>query len=189
MKTKRQLQSRIQSVDDDWHTSSSRVPIMVRYLALVAALCAPLPAAAQSSRVYTNADLGQKTVTWQKTVTPEEWAGIVARRFIPPPPVPIWGPSVYVLPRTNDAISATPSVFGSSSSADALWSDPVTAYALQHPIEAADGFGHRGARVSRTPRADFQPPVPPTVRVAPRESTPPAPAIVTTAASAGRRVR
>jgi hypothetical protein len=162
---------------------------MIRTLALIAVLCAPLPAVAQTAKVYTNADLGQKTVTWQHSVTPDEWAGIVARQFIPPPQVSPWGPSVYVSPWTSDAIPATPSMFGGSSYADSLWSDPVSAYALQHPIEAAYGYRHSyGASFNRSPRAFVRPRGTPSVTAAPRTTVPSAP-IITHGATAGHRVR
>lgn len=62
---------------------------MVKPLVLVVVLCAPLPAVAQSSKVYTNADLSSRPVTFTRAVTPDEWAGIVSRQFIPPTAVPV----------------------------------------------------------------------------------------------------
>jgi len=164
----------------------------IRITALIAVLCAPLPAFAQTAKVYTNADLGQKTITWQRTVTPEEWSGIVARQFVPPPPIPVFGPSVYVLDWRGDALPAAPSMFGSSSVADRLWSDPMSAFALQHPIEAAYGFQHDyTSSFSRRPRlhvpsSDAQV-VTPAARTTP--AAPPRTVSNGAAASAGRRVR
>jgi hypothetical protein len=163
---------------------------MVRTTLLVAVLFAPLPVFAQSPRVYTNADLGQKAVTWQRTVTSEEWAGIVERRFIPPPEMPVWGPSVYVIPWAGDAIPATPSIFGSSSYADSLWRDPVSAYALEHPIEAAYGYRHRyGSGFNRSPRSHVTTSDQSATRSAAAPPPVAAPSVVTHALGAGRRVR
>jgi hypothetical protein len=70
---------------------------MNRLLPLLVVLLTSLPVVAQEARVYTNADLGAKPVTWRRTVTPEEWAGIEARQFRLPPSLPD-GPTVVVVP-------------------------------------------------------------------------------------------
>jgi hypothetical protein len=55
---------------------------MKTILTLAALLCAALPAAAQSAKVYTNDDLGKRTVAWSRTVTDQELAGLKAREFV-----------------------------------------------------------------------------------------------------------
>jgi hypothetical protein len=52
----------------------------MRILPLVAVLLFATPAFSQS-RLYTNADLTPKPVTWTRTVTPEELRGLEARQF------------------------------------------------------------------------------------------------------------
>jgi len=149
-------------------------PILVGFVLL----CTTSPVLAQSAKVYTNADLTSHPVTWSRTVTPEEWAGLQARQFVAPLPP---GPSVFVLGASERLGPMPPAYYVSPSSyADDLWRDPVTAYAVQHPIEAAYGFRHAfGSTLSQTSH---------TARGASRTPTA-TPPIVTTAASAGRRVR
>lgn len=156
-------------------------PILVAAVLLASAL----PAVAQSSKVYTNADLTSKPVTWSRTVTPEELAGLQARAFSAPLPP---GPTVYVAPWAGDGPSGFPAdhnerlMAGSRASFDPddLWRDPVTAFAVQHPIEAAYGFRHAYGASSTRPAS---------VRPSTPRATPPTPPIMTSPASAGRRVR
>ncbi len=61
----------------------------MKLLPLTALLLAASPAFAQSSRVYTNADLGHSSVTWTRSVTPEELAGLTDRQFVYIPPRPV----------------------------------------------------------------------------------------------------
>ena len=157
-------------------------------IALAALLCTPSLAFAQS-KVYTNADLDHPQVTWTRSVTPEEWAGLQARQTIVPPP-DLGGPRVYVLPYSGEMrvqpATNTLVMAGSGSSADDLWRDPVTAYAIQHPIEAAYGTSYRGARGFHhaSGRSVIAPPVtsPPLVPT-------PRPSVATAAAGGSRRVR
>lgn len=102
----------------------------------VVVLCTALPAAAQS-RLYTNADLSSKPVTPTRTVTAAELAGLKAREFVWVPSVPA-GPRVFVLPASERASFAP---FPPRFDPDDLWRDPVTAFRIQHPIEAAYGLG------------------------------------------------
>ena len=157
--------------------------MMKPILALVALACTASPVVAQTSKVYTNADLSSKPVTWSRTVTPEELAGLAARQFVAPPETP--GASVFIAPWSGDRPGFLPDnnaivMAGTSSYADDLWRDPVTAYAVQHPIEAVYGVSYRSSvrPFSSRPAAVTVP----TVR-------PPTPPIVTTAAGAGRRAR
>jgi hypothetical protein len=71
-----------------------------RLLPLLVVLLTSAPVVAQEARVYTNADLGRQTVTWQRTVTAEEWAGLEARQFRLPPSLPD-GPTVVVVPSAS----------------------------------------------------------------------------------------
>jgi hypothetical protein len=61
----------------------------MKILPLITLLLVATPAFAQT-RIYTNADLGQHPVTWTRTVTPAELAGLEARQFHLPslPPAP-----------------------------------------------------------------------------------------------------
>jgi hypothetical protein len=68
-------------------------------LTLLVVILAGAPAAAQQSRLYTNADLGKTRVAWSRTVTPEELRGLAAREFVLPPQRPA-GPTVVILPDT-----------------------------------------------------------------------------------------
>jgi len=71
---------------------------MMRTLPLIAMLLASSPAFGQS-RVYTNADLGRPMS--RATVTPEEWASLVAHQFrLPPAPERPTGPTVVVVDTT-----------------------------------------------------------------------------------------
>jgi hypothetical protein len=125
-------------------------------LVLAALLCSVLPTFAQSGKVYTNADLTSQPVTWTRTVTAEELAGLKARQFVPPPATP--GPTAFVLGSSERLGPMPPPYYVSTSAiADDLWRDPVLAYHLQHPLEAAYGLsvqlsggphGHAWPRVS-----------------------------------------
>jgi len=130
---------------------------------LVALLCSVLPASAQSqvSKVYSNADVGKPAVTWTRTVTPEEWQGIVAREFRLPLAVPDEA-RAFVIPssRGNDVLPALPP--SASAYADRLWTDPFLAFQLQHPIEAAFGltpflFGSNGHHARHPVEAPLRP--------------------------------
>jgi hypothetical protein len=151
-------------------------------LVLAALLCAGSPVAAQSTKVYTNADLTSRPVTWTRTVTAAELAGLQARQFVAPLPP---GPSVFVLDASERLAPMPPSYYGSPSNyADDLWRDPVTAYAVQHPIEAAYGFRHAfGSTVSQTSQTGSR------GGTGRTPSAAPTPTVTATAASAGRRVR
>jgi hypothetical protein len=143
---------------------------------LAALLCTASPVVAQS-RVYTNADLTSKPVTWSRTVTPEEWRGLVSREFWPLPDYPDEAVA-YVIPSspTSDVLPAPPP--STSSYADSWWSDPVLAFQLQHPIEAATAvWSHGFSRASRRHvESSF-------ISSAPTISAPPARPSVTTGAS------
>jgi hypothetical protein len=55
---------------------------------LVGLVLTALPAVAQS-KVYTNRDLTPTSVTWTRTVTPEELAGLKAREYVYVPKRPV----------------------------------------------------------------------------------------------------
>jgi hypothetical protein len=109
------------------------------FLIPVALLCSVLPTFAQSSKVYTNADLSAKPVTFSRTVTVEEWSGIAARAFRPLPELPAEA-RAYVLPYSGDRDFLPRLPPSPTSVIDSWWSDPILAYQLQHPIEAAYGY-------------------------------------------------
>jgi len=163
---------------------------MIKPLALVALLCTPLPAFAQS-KVYTNADLSSGHVTFPAARTPEAAVqilqmshSIVDRTHAGSFALDPFGPRVVVVPWSGDALPLSPSIFGSSAYADALWSDPVSAYALQHPIEAAYGTYHPyGATHPRIPRVRPLPIAPAPISAPPRSVS------TGSARGAGRRVR
>lgn len=68
----------------------------MRLITLLVALLTAAPVFAQGSRLYTNADLGKKSIAWTRTVTAEELHGLEARQFKLPPALPD-GPTVIIL--------------------------------------------------------------------------------------------
>jgi hypothetical protein len=72
-----------------------RHPLLAAVVVLVAS-----PAVAQTSRVYTNADLG-KPLERVFTVTPEQLAELAAHQFVYVPPAPD-GPTVTIVPYTPE---------------------------------------------------------------------------------------
>jgi len=156
----------------------------MRIILIVAALlCAVVPTSAQSPQVYTNADLTSKPVTWSRSVTAEEWRGLLSREFRPPA-YPDRA-TVYVIPSSpaSDMLPA-PFPYRVSSSIDPWWSDPVLAYQLQHPMEAAYGYAfpsHAFSQGNALQRV-ADPPSPPI-------AVPPIQTITTQAGGAGHRIR
>lgn len=148
----------------------------------VALLCAVLPTAAQSS-VYSNADLGKPSVTFSRTVTPEEWSGITARAFKPIPELPAEA-RAFLIPYSTSRDVLPPLPPSPTALLDSSWSDPVLAYQLQHPIEAAYGYAfpsHAFSQGNALQRV-ADPPSPPI-------AVPPIQTITTQAGGAGHRIR
>ncbi len=103
---------------------------------LVGLVLTAWPAAAQS-KVYTNQDLTPTAVTWTRTVTPEELAGLKAREYVYVPARPAEA-RVVILP--NRPLFAP---FAATSEPTRPLSEPwsMTTY-------LRGGHGHRGPVVS-----------------------------------------
>ena len=81
-----------------------------RAVCLAAVIVAPVaPATAQSSRVYTNADLG-KPMEWKSDVPPAVMDGLIARQFVLVPRLP-QGPTALVIPYDGSRDSLPPMYF------------------------------------------------------------------------------
>jgi hypothetical protein len=120
-------------------------------IAAIVLLAAP---AAGQVPTYTNADLG-KPLRHSHTITPEEYRGIVARRFIYVPPTPVeWlhGPRVTIVPYTPPA---PPQFFGG------YWEAPyfVNPYVGPSWFGGPWGYGRGGFQEHVPPR--FDRPAPP----------------------------
>lgn len=131
-----------------------------------------LPAAAQS-RVYTNADLSSRAGTLSPPRTPEDAVrilkasrSIVDRTEAGTFAIDPGGPRVDILPHDRYWPFDGPPPRVRPSVADGWWGDPVSAYALQHPIEAAYGVSWP-RRAARPPAPRLTRPVPAVPVVAP----------------------